>query len=491
MAACSALLLALTVTAFAAPPAATTPAGAPVVPVVASPKAATPAATDTPPVAPAAAPAATPTTAPAVPAKPIAPVKLAPASPLPIPVGVDPFSIPILPNAPMPKFVKDVAPPHAFDVAIKMFNDGRYTDAINELSKVQASASYRNSPYIPASLYRIAQIHRDYLHEDATAMQQYNTLTAQYGAVIYPGSANAVEERLALAKKIDVENSSTPLYKLISYCVMLTGSKSYSYWIGLLIIAVLVRLVLTPLTIKQYKSMREMQRLQPLLKEIQTKYEKDPQLKGQKMMELYKEHNVSPMAGCVPMLLQMPVYYYMYQAIVQYQYHFSYGTFLWVNDTTAAWAHKIYPGIIGRNLMEQDMILLLIYSASMYVTQRMMPATDPSQAETQKTTALIMSVFFFVMFIQWHFPSAFVLYWLFSNILGTVTQLYYMKQGDHAPLGVTPVLAGDGDTAVSGRNGNSKSLTNGTAPRKNPTAKPAGTARGIIAPKTHPKKKRR
>jgi len=377
-------------------------------------------------------------------------------------------------------------PPPAFAIASKLFDAGQYPAAVAKLLDVEKSASYRGTPYVPAALYRVVQIDRDYLHQYQPAMQQFGTLVAQYAGVEYPGSATVAQERLLLAKKIDHENESKPLYKLISFCVNLTGARHYSYWLALLAIALLVRVVLTPLTIKQYKGMREMQRLQPLLKEIQAKYAKDNAIKQQKMMELYKEHNASPLNGCLPMLAQLPVYWGMYQAIVQYQYHFSNGYFLWINPETAVWANKIYPGLVGKNLMEQDMILLLIYSISMYVTQRMMPPADPSQAEMMKTQSLMMSVFFFIMFIQWHFPSAFVLYWLFSNVLSTVTQMYFMKQGEQPPPGVSPMLPADGDPPSAPAGGVSR-----LPGRKSPTAKPAGTARGIIAPKTHPRKKRR
>ena len=399
----------------------------------------------------------------------------------------------------MPRLA-DMPQPPAFEIARSLVKEKKYDEAVRKLEEVQSSATYRTTPYAPAAIYRIAEIQRDDLHQDQPAMQQFATLVNQHAHAVYPGSASVAAEKLALAMKIDADNKAHPLYKLIDLCVVLTGRQSYSYWIALLLIAVLVRAVLTPLTIKQYKGMREMQRLQPLIKEIQAKYDKDPALKNQKMMDLYKEHNTSPMSGCLPMLLQLPVYYYMYQAIVQYQFQFSHGTFLWINPVTAAWANRYYPGAVGPNLMEQDLLLLLIYSISMYVTQRMMPQSDPTQAETQKTMSLMMSVFFFYMFMQWHFPSAFVLYWLFSNILSTATQLYFMKGGDSPPHGNVAVLSADGD--VVGGSGSGRRLlgSNGASPttdgeksvaRKTISAKGAGASKGVIAPRTHPKKKRR
>ena len=154
----------------------------------------------------------------------------------------------------------------------------------------------------------------------------------------------------------------------------------------------------------------------------------------------------------MPLLLQLPIFYAMYHAVWLYQYHFTHGTFLWI---TPYFSHLL-PGIIAPNLSEQDTILLFLYTVSMYVTQRMMPATDPSQAEVQKTTALFTSVFFFMFFQNQNFPSAFVLYWLISNILSTCTQLYFMRQGNVPPPGVLPTFPSDGDGAKNGAlaNGN-------------------------------------
>ena len=146
-------------------------------------------------------------------------------------------------------------------------------------------------------------------------------------------------------------------------------------------------------------------------------------------------------------------------------------------------------------------MLLLLYCISMYVTQRMMPASDPAQAEVQKTTALMTSIFFFYIFSSYHFASAFVLYWLISNILSTLTQMYFMRKGLYAPSGVKPNFPSDGDKSiVDVRNGSAPPKSNGNgagfleapagADVKHYSAKP-GTAKGTISPKIYPKKKRR
>lgn len=385
---------------------------------------------------------------------------------------------------------------------------GQYQLAIDELNLL--ANTYKNTPDAAEALYTEAQIYEHDVHwidHESTALTLLTNLEKQYRGVDYPDKAKVPGERVVVGRTIDYFYAHSErshwytlyipykdLYALMNWFVNLTGARSYSYWVALLLISVVVRLVLTPLTIKQYKSMSEMKRLQPLIKELQTKYKDDKQQLTSRTMDLYKEHNVNPAGGCVPLLIQMPIFSAMYWAVRVYQYHFTGGTFLWIGSPLS---HH-FPDFLAPNLGQQDIPLLLLYSASMYVTQRMMPATDPQQAEMQKTSALMMSVFFFIMFVNYNFPSAFVLYWLISNILSTGTQMYFMKKGDIAPPGTAPMLPSDGDIS-NGKNGNGSKaaplLPNGSTKKiagANGEKEPEGTAKGVIAPKkVHPKKKKR
>lgn len=397
-------------------------------------------------------------------------------------------------------------PPPAMAIADRLYKAGRFADAVKKLGDITSSASYKNTPYAPEAVYRMARIYRDNLHDDNNAITQYNALANNYPALTYPHRSAAMAEREDLGKRIDSINSKEPYYKFIDWFVGLTGHKPYSYWIALLLISVVVRLVLTPLTLKQYRSMREMQRLQPLLKELQAKYKGDKQVLGQKTLELYKEHGANPASSCLPMLFQLPIFWAMYHAVWMYQYRFAGGTFAWIGTDLS---HH-YPQYLASNLSQQDIPLLLLYSVSMYLTQRMMPAADPSQAEMQRTSALMTSVFFFILFQNYHFPSAFVLYWLISNILGTATQLYFMRQGIVPMQGQKPQLAADGDKAAVPLTGSSRRMlasatgSNGAANGSTSNDATAGadiknrgtgarqpSAKGVISPKVHPKKRRR
>ncbi len=388
-------------------------------------------------------------------------------------------------------------PPPALAIANSLIAQHNYVAAIKKLTEITSSRTYKDTVWAPEAVYETAHVEEDMRHNHPAAMTAYNNLlnSESYQSISYPHKAVAAAERKALAEKIDTLYSESGglkgfEWRFIAFFVNLTGAKSYSYWLALVLISVAVRLLLTPLTIKQYKSMREMQRLQPLLKELQAKYKDNKDVLGPKTMELYKENGVNPAAGCVPLVLQLPIFWFMYQCVFAYQYHFTAGTFLWIGSPL----HKQFPDIIAADLSQPDEVLLFLYAVSMYVTQRMMPQTDPTQAEMQKTTALMTSAFFFIFFQNYHYASAFVLYWLISNLLSTATQMYFMRRGDGTPPGTTPIMPSDGG-------GNGANLPNGKTPPQlsggsaNGTPRSLrsvqGTARGVIAPKIHPKKKRR
>jgi len=187
-----------------------------------------------------------------------------------------------------------------------------------------------------------------------------------------------------LANQITLRNSSQVGFKVIDSFVTLTGKNpSFSYALALILIAIVVRVILFPITKKQYAAQREMQRMQPLIKELQAKYkgrEAESRVEmNEKMMALYKEHNVNPFASCMPSLIQLPFLIMVFGAIRQYEFAFSAGKFLWIGSPLA----RQFPGIIAANLASPDVPLLVIYVLSNYITMRMTPATDPQQQQQQ------------------------------------------------------------------------------------------------------------
>jgi len=239
-----------------------------------------------------------------------------------------------------------------------------------------------------------------------------------------------------ILRRIDERNRNHPAYRFWDILVALTGRQPWlSYWVAIVLFTLIVMALLTPLRLAWFRSIREMKKLEPEVKRLRERY-KGQEL-NEKIMELYKQHKVNPAAGCLPMLIQMPILIYLYYTIRMYEYQFSKGYFLWINP----WMAERFPGIVGANLGQHDLPLLLLYAVSLYITQRLTPVSDPAQAEQMKMTSLFMTVFMLYMMYTWHFPSAFVLYWFVSNILMTAQQLRYMKPEPESAVSAETVVA--------------------------------------------------
>jgi len=189
-----------------------------------------------------------------------------------------------------------------------------------------------------------------------------------------------------------------------------------SYGVAVILLTVAVKALLYPLTHQQFKSMRDMQKIQPHMKELQEKYKDKPEELQKRMMGLYKEHKVNPLGGCLPLLVQMPILFMLYSAVLSFKAAFATEGFLWVH-----------------NLAKPDIPLLLLYAVSLYLSSKM-TVTDPSQAQTQKTMAIMMPFLFTFMAWIYKWPAAFILYWLVFNVLSTVQQYFVMRAPDTATL---------------------------------------------------------
>jgi YidC/Oxa1 family membrane protein insertase len=235
-----------------------------------------------------------------------------------------------------------------------------------------------------------------------------------------------------------------PGFQLIDGLVAVSGrNPGFSYALAALILAIIVRIIVWPLTQKQLMFGRQMMQLQPLSKELQEKYE--GQELQMKLMALYKEYGINPAAGCFPMLLQMPLFILIYQSMLHYRYEFTKGTFLWVNPQVGQ-----VGGLVAPNLGERDSLLIGIYGISMIVTTMLTPASDPTQIKKMRILGVSMAVFFtFLMFLDiFPVPAAFVLYWIFTNILATIQSLRAYRM--EAPPLVKVQTATGGKVASNG-----------------------------------------
>jgi YidC/Oxa1 family membrane protein insertase len=197
----------------------------------------------------------------------------------------------------------------------------------------------------------------------------------------------------------------------------------YGAAVALIFLALLVKIVTIPTTTASFRGMRDMQRIQPLIKELQEKYKDDKQKFAEEQMKLMKEHKVNPAGSCLPMLIQIPIFIVVYQAVQVYTAGFTDAHFIWV-----------------KSLAAPDTILLLLYAASMIVSQKLMatPSADPQQKMMQTQMTYFMPIFF--LLVLGGMPSAFVLYWFFLNVFSSLHQYYLMQKFrlEDVAAGVTP-----------------------------------------------------
>jgi YidC/Oxa1 family membrane protein insertase len=199
-----------------------------------------------------------------------------------------------------------------------------------------------------------------------------------------------------------------PLLQLLKALHRITGN----YGLDIIVLSTLIKVLFLPLTRKSMVSMQEMQKLQPQMAKIRERYKDDAQRQQKEMMELYKRHHVNPLSGCLPMLLQLPMFVGLYNALLN-SIELRHAPFVgWIRDLSAP--ERL--AVMGFNIP----MLAIAMGASMLVQQMMTPATgDPAQ----RRIMMIMPVIFTFMFIN--FPSGLVLYWLVNNLL-TIAQQYFL-----------------------------------------------------------------
>jgi YidC/Oxa1 family membrane protein insertase len=214
-----------------------------------------------------------------------------------------------------------------------------------------------------------------------------------------------------------------PIVHALGGVLTLIHSVIPSYGWALIALALVVRIVLWPLSEIQFRSMAEMQKVQPLVKQLQAKHKGDPQTLNTAMMALYKEHKVNPLAGCVPMLIQFPILIGLYWAIQGQIDHFTHEHWLWIGSSIS----QRWPDVFASSLAVPDIALLILYVISMYFTVRYgsPPSTDPQQAQTQKIMAIMSPAMIAFFGFKYRWASALYIYWLATNVF-TVAQQYYM-----------------------------------------------------------------
>ncbi len=193
------------------------------------------------------------------------------------------------------------------------------------------------------------------------------------------------------------------LYTLLRNIIEFFYGITHSYGIAIILLTVVIKLGLYPLTMKQINSMKEMAKIQPLIKELQQKYKNDPQELNKKTMELYKEHGVNPFGGCLPMLIQLPILWILFRVLNTY--NFGHTKFLGLWDLSKPDPYYILP------------ILIVILS---FLQQKVMSTGD----DTSQNKMMLIMMPLFIGYISLKLPTGVVLYWGISSLLDVILRYY-------------------------------------------------------------------
>ena len=214
-------------------------------------------------------------------------------------------------------------------------------------------------------------------------------------------------------KIIDFGKMLAPISRTIIWGLNKLYSFFHNYGICIIILTIMIKIMLYPLTHSSMKSMKRMKDLQPHMDEIREQYKSDPQKMNREVMALYKKHKVNPLGGCLPMFLQLPIFFALFKTLNN-AVELNGASFLWIKDLSAPDAVPIGPYFVN--------ILPLIMGVTQFISQKQ-TITDKRQAQMM----MFMPILF--TFIFYNMPSGLVLYWLISNVLSIIQQSMINKKG--------------------------------------------------------------
>jgi len=279
-----------------------------------------------------------------------------------------------------------------------------YSAAIEELSKERARVSIKPVETSIAPNRQVAQKFRIYLGPQH--LQSINKVNSEWSIVMHYRTFNFIA------------------HLLLQLLEFIYGIVHNWGWV-LVMLSALIYLILFPLTLKQMRSMKEMQAIQPRVEELRKAYKDNPQRLNKEIMQLYKDHKVNPLGGCLPLILQIPVFFALYQVLMR-SVALKGAQFLWIKDLSQPDSLFMLPvslPIVGNEFN----ILPLAMAAEMFFQQKMSMSTAAGGSKEQQK---IMLILFPIMFglIFYKMPSGLVLYWFINSTLMLAYQWRISKQ---------------------------------------------------------------
>ncbi len=185
---------------------------------------------------------------------------------------------------------------------------------------------------------------------------------------------------------------------------------THNYGVAIILLTLLIYGALFPLTYKQFTSMHKMQVIQPEVQAVQKKFKGDPKQMQMEMMKIYRKHKVNPMSGCFPLIIQMPIIFVLYRALIGFNFSEN-PSFLWI-----------------KNLGEPNIPLLIALGATMFLQQRITQKTQVQSAGQQQGMAKMMQFFPIIIIVMlWSLPSGVMLYW-FTSTLFSIFQQFLIRR---------------------------------------------------------------
>jgi YidC/Oxa1 family membrane protein insertase len=295
--------------------------------------------------------------------------------------------------------VKFISLRSGYFCAIAEPQENTYAAFVQSENPLSAVIGMRASEFAIMSNQQIGQFYRIYIGPQD--LKQINLVQPKWNSVIHYGTFDLISQGLLQVLGM--------FYRL-----------THNWGLAIIMLSLAVYFLLFPLTLKQMRSMKEMQILQPQIEALRKTHKDNPQKLNKEIMQLYKEHKVNPLGGCLPLILQMPIFFALYQGIARFISLKGAG-FLWIKDLAEPDKLVILPfslPIIGNELN----ILPLLMAGVMFLQQKTsMSLAGGSAAEQQKLMTILFPLMF--GFIFYHMSAALVLYWFVNSLLMFVYQL--------------------------------------------------------------------
>jgi YidC/Oxa1 family membrane protein insertase len=258
------------------------------------------------------------------------------------------------------------------------------------------------------------------LSDGSITLPPHESIEFSYLAYIGPA-------RLSVLKKYGFQEILNfglfdPIGKLLLWMLIAFYSITKNYGIAIILLTIMTSITLFPLSMKSINSMKQMQQLQPQLEKLRQECKDNPQKLNKEMMALYKKHKINPLGGCLPMLLQMPIFIALYQLIL-ISVELKGASFLWIKDLSLQDNLRIPFALpVAGNHINLLPILMII---AMFVQQKFTNPMAKTQDEQAKMLSFIMPIMF--GFIFYSLPSALVLYWFTNTLIMSVLQFMALR----------------------------------------------------------------